>query len=145
MPARARRTHRPRLRLAVVTEPIPPELNGVALTVAHKVPLTAQQGHLVTVLRPRQAGEARHTGEDEQLVPGISRCRCIGHAVRVPVISGCSAAGARDRRTSCTSDEGPLGWAALQVGRRLGIRSPRFTARSFIASARTTASALSRR
>lgn len=111
-----------RMRLAVVTETYPPELNGVALTVAHSVRYLRMQGHRVTVLRPRQAGEARHTGEDEQLVPGIALPLYPGMQFGLPVMLRLQRCWRKERpQIVHIATEGPLGWAALEAGRRLGI------------------------
>ena len=45
------------LRLAVVTETYPPEINGVALTVERTVGFLRARGHDVDLIRPQQRGE----------------------------------------------------------------------------------------
>ena len=47
------------MQIAVVTETYPPEINGVALTVAKAVAFLRERQHGVDVVRPAQAGEAR--------------------------------------------------------------------------------------
>jgi hypothetical protein len=59
-----------RLRVALVTETYPPEVNGVALTLARLVGGLREQGHLVRLVRPRQ-GSNDAGGPDEFLVPGL--------------------------------------------------------------------------
>ncbi|MEY3272928.1 MAG: hypothetical protein RLZZ341_1829, partial [Pseudomonadota bacterium] len=44
------------LRVAVVTETYPPEVNGVAMTVARTVQGLQERGHAVQLVRPRQHG-----------------------------------------------------------------------------------------
>src|SRR5690606_34846497 len=70
-------TVRPALRLAVVTETWPPELNGVALTLARLVGGLRQRGHHVELVRPRQGpvaspgprdGAAGAPGVDDELL-----------------------------------------------------------------------------
>jgi glycosyltransferase involved in cell wall biosynthesis len=46
------------MRIAVVTETYPPELNGVALTVERSLRWLRERGHEVDLIRPRQADEA---------------------------------------------------------------------------------------
>jgi hypothetical protein len=53
------RPQRRRLRVAVVTETYPPEVNGVALTLERIVRGLRERGHAVQVVRPRQP-----TGDD---------------------------------------------------------------------------------
>jgi len=40
--------------ICIVTETYPPEVNGVAMTLAHLVAGLRMQGHVVSVVRPRQ-------------------------------------------------------------------------------------------
>ena len=47
------------LRLMLVTETFPPEVNGVARTLGRWVDTFQKRGHIVTVVRPRQPGEAK--------------------------------------------------------------------------------------
>jgi len=111
-----------RLRLAVVTETYPPELNGVALTVAHSVRYLRSQGHRVTVLRPRQAGEAKRAQADERLLPGIGLPLYPGMQFGLPVLLRLQRCWREDRpQVVHIATEGPLGWAALHAAQRLGI------------------------
>ena len=62
------------MKIALVTETFPPEINGVAMTLGHLVEGLAQRGHSVTVIRPRQNSNdiARNDGiYDELLCPGV--------------------------------------------------------------------------
>ena len=45
---------RPTLRLAIVTETYPPEVNGVAMTLGRMVDGLLAQGHHIQLVRPRQ-------------------------------------------------------------------------------------------
>lgn len=45
------------LRVAVVTETFPPEVNGVARTVGLMVDALRRRGHRVQVVRPRQKSD----------------------------------------------------------------------------------------
>src|SRR5260370_32173977 len=57
-------TARPRLslRLTLVTETFPPEVNGVARTLGRWVEAFRARGHHVRVVRPRRRGEGPSSG-----------------------------------------------------------------------------------
>ena len=61
---------RPSLRLAVVTETWPPEINGVSLTLSRLVQGLCARNHAVQLIRPRQTREdgARSDGGFEELL-----------------------------------------------------------------------------
>ena len=50
------------LRIAVVTETYPPEVNGVSLTIARFVEGLRRRGHDIQLVRPRQDGADRRRG-----------------------------------------------------------------------------------
>lgn len=53
------------MRICLVTETYPPEINGVSLTIERVVRHLRDEGHAVSLVRPRQRGEAsRHDGEE---------------------------------------------------------------------------------
>ena len=114
----------PRIRIAVVTETYPPEINGVARTVGLMVDWLLQRGHAVELVRPRQRREparAPHTGLRETLIPGalIPKWQVqLGFA-----LPGTLAARWRSARPDLVHivTEGPLGWAAVSAARSLGI------------------------
>src|SRR5689334_10432417 len=77
--AHAAETHRAdaarerRIRVAVVTETYPPEINGVARTVGLMVDWLLARGHAVELVRPRQRREpvrASHPALEETLTLG---------------------------------------------------------------------------
>lgn len=118
-----------RRHICVVTETYPPEINGVAFTLARLVNALRARGHAVSIVRPRQpAIDVADRGDDRDvmLVRGVP---LPGYrAVRV----GLPLRGAlRDRWTKHRPDvvyvttEGPLGWSAVGTAERLGI--PAFT------------------
>ncbi|HWV17938.1 MAG TPA: hypothetical protein VNZ68_05110, partial [Rhodocyclaceae bacterium] len=47
-----------KLRIAIVTETYPPEINGVAMTLGRLIHGLRQQGHSIQIVRPRQPGDA---------------------------------------------------------------------------------------
>ncbi|MEW5791860.1 MAG: glycosyltransferase family 4 protein [Pseudomonadota bacterium] len=106
------------MRLTLVTETFPPEVNGVAMTLGRWVEAFRARGHAVQVIRPRQAGEAAALA----LVPGLALP--FYREVRI----GLAGAGHLRRLLTQASTElvhiateGPLGWAALRAAERLGL------------------------
>jgi glycosyltransferase involved in cell wall biosynthesis len=108
------------LRIALVTETYPPEVNGVAMTISRLVSGMRARGHLVEIWRPRQTHE--QPGQIDTLLPSIAlpgyadlrlglpaRSRLIKHwrAQRPDVVH-------------CVT-EGPLGWSAVSAARHLNL------------------------
>jgi glycosyltransferase involved in cell wall biosynthesis len=114
-----------RLRVAMVTETYPPEVNGVARTVGLMAAGLCARGHSIQLVRPRQNGrDVAATGEEfsELLRRGIPIPRYT--QLRMGMPSG----GALERAWSARrpdlvhiATEGPLGWSALAAARKLGI------------------------
>ena len=113
-----------KLRIAVVTETYPPEINGVAMTISRMVEGLCQK-HVVELIRPRQNPQdsaKQETSLQEVLVRGFPIPRYQGLKLGLP---------ARQRLirlwTSQRPDvvhlvtEGPLGSSALSAARKLGI------------------------
>ncbi len=114
-----------RLRVCIVTETYPPEVNGVAMTIGHLVTGLLGRGHSVQLIRPRQGRHdlPRRDGALEVVPqPGIAipfyrELRLglpVGHAL------------ARLWRQTIPDlvhvvTEGPLGRSALQAARRLKL------------------------
>ena len=109
------------MRIAMVTETYPPEINGVALTVASLVRALGAAGHEVQVVRPRQPPDATR---DPHTV--------LMRGLRVPLYPGLRIGlpATRRLRTLWKSErpaaiyiatEGPLGRSALRAARQLGI------------------------
>ena len=61
------------MRIALVTETFPPEVNGVAMTLGRLVAGLREGGDVVDVVRPRQHGESPQTPPPpgEWVVPGM--------------------------------------------------------------------------
>ena len=112
------------MRVAVVTETWPPEINGVAHTIGKLVQGLVRQGHSLQLVRPRQrhASGNGQDGIDEILVFGIPipmyQALRIGVALPGQLLRAWRA---------CPPDivhivtEGPLGMAALRAARQLDI------------------------
>lgn len=110
-----------RLRVALVTETYPPEVNGVALTLARLVGGLREQGHLVRLVRPRQ-GSNDAGGPDEFLVPGLPIPGYPGLRFGLPVHRSLRSHWLRDRPDIVhVATEGPLGAAAVGAARALGL------------------------
>jgi len=111
--------------ICVVTETYPPEVNGVASTLAHLVDGLRLQGHAVSVVRPRQHSfDCLKISNDSRLslvssvpLPGYKGLRL-----------GLPAGGKLQRHwierrpdVVYVATEGPLGWSAKRAAERLGI------------------------
>lgn len=62
------------LRIAVVTETWPPEVNGVALTLSRLIQELSQRQHTIQLIRPRQdrhETESHREGWSELLLKGM--------------------------------------------------------------------------
>jgi len=112
------------VKLSLVTETFPPEINGVAMTLHRLVEALAQRGHAIEVVRPRQFKNdgADANGYAELLVPGLP---CPGYAdlkIGLPVNLRLRKRWRAQRPDLVhVATEGPLGWAALSAARALGI------------------------
>ncbi len=116
------------MRTAVVTESYPPELNGVAQSVARLVQHLTEHGHRVDLVRPAQHGERRGDaataalGGSELRTPGVPlpmyRDLRFGLLRATPLVERWQ----QDRPSVVhVATEGPLGWAALRAARQLAI------------------------
>ena len=111
------------MRIGIISETYPPEINGVALTVHSLATGLAARGHQVDLIRPRQP-QPHH---DE---PGIDVLSVRGGALpRYPGLRFGLPAGRtlrqhwRQQRPDAiyVATEGPLGWSAVRTAARLGI------------------------
>jgi glycosyltransferase involved in cell wall biosynthesis len=114
------------MRIAMITETYPPEVNGVARTVKEMVEGLRTRGHSIELVRPRQNGHD-HPFVDGNLVETLAR----GFAIpRYPQLKmGLPAKGELKRAWSQSrpdivhiATEGPLGWSALAAARELGLK-----------------------
>ncbi|MCE0912908.1 glycosyltransferase family 4 protein [Pseudomonas sp. NMI760_13] len=113
----------PSLRITLVSETFPPEINGVANTLGRLSEGLRLRGHQVELIRPRQATD-NGTGNDETLLlcrgwplpgyPGLQWGEVSMHKLW-----------RRWRRQRpdvlYIATEGPLGLSALRAARRLGV------------------------
>lgn len=116
---------RPSLRIAVVTETWPPEVNGVAVTLAKLVQSLSQRNHDVQLIRPRQAksdSAIRDSNLEEVLMRGMPIPRYpelkLGLPSKKTLVKTWTL-----RRPDVVhiATEGPLGWSALQAAKVLKL------------------------
>ena len=114
-----------RLRISVVTETYPPEINGVAMTIGQMVDGLLARGHAVQVVRPRQHGRdvAHKAGHLDVLpLPGLPLPFYPQLRLGLPAgrhLLACWQQTPPDIVHLVT--EGPLSRSALHVARRLGL------------------------
>lgn len=113
------------LRIALVTETFPPEVNGVAMTLGRLVEGVLDLGHQVQVVRPRQ-GRTDSARQDDSLnevlarglplpsygdlrfgMPSQNRLTKLWQERRPDVVH--------------VATEGPLGWTAVTAARKLKL------------------------
>ena len=115
----------PSMRLSVVTETWPPEINGVSLTLSKLVQGLCARNHQVQLIRPRQtqADEAlHHSGFEEVLMRGMPIPRYPQLKMGLPARHALLRLWATQRPDVVhIVTEGPLGWSALQAARHLKL------------------------
>jgi glycosyltransferase involved in cell wall biosynthesis len=111
------------LRICFVTETYPPEINGVALTLARLIGGLSARGHAISLVRPHQLGaEVSRAGHDVTLVRGLPLPGYPGLQLGVPAGRLLRRLWKRSRPDAVyVATEGPLGWSAVRTARRLGI------------------------
>jgi glycosyltransferase involved in cell wall biosynthesis len=113
------------LRLAVVTETYPPELNGVANTAARFVEELRVLGHQVQLVRPRQSESETVRGEagfEQFLVRGLAIPRYPDLKLGLPAKRSLERLWTFRRPDVVhVVTEGPLGWSALQAAAKLKL------------------------
>lgn len=113
------------MRLALVTETFPPEVNGVAMTLNQLVRGLAGRGHEVSVIRPDQGKSDRPDPDApyrDIVVPGVPLPRYAGLRMGLPVYRRLHDLWVQDCPDVVhIATEGPLGWAALWAAERLGL------------------------
>ena len=113
------------LRIGIITETYPPEINGVALTIARWVEGLRQRGHFVHLARVRQGENDRPLSTDALdtlplpgfRIPGYPQLQGGWPAVRSLLKHW------RQLRLDLVHivTEGPLGYSALRAARRLAV------------------------
>jgi glycosyltransferase involved in cell wall biosynthesis len=113
------------LRVAVVTETYPPEVNGVAATASRVVEGLRERGHVMQLLRPRQNEQdlaSEKKGLHQVLLRGLPIPRYPELKMGLPckkTLINLWQTGRPDVVHIVT--EGPLGWSALQAATQLSL------------------------
>ncbi len=113
------------LRIAIVTETFPPEVNGVAMTLGRIVEGLLQRGFVVQLIRPRQSVDDKlHSGDGVELV--------LAKGMPIPTYQDLRL-GLPMKGTLCklwtlqrpdivhVATEGPLGWSAVCAASKLKL------------------------
>jgi glycosyltransferase involved in cell wall biosynthesis len=114
------------LRIGLVTETYPPEVNGVAMTIARVVDGLRARNHALQLIRPRQETEASGANHGprfhEVLMRGLPIPRYPNLRMGLPATRALKAHWmARRPDLVHIATEGPLGWSALQAALRLKL------------------------
>lgn len=113
------------LRIAIVTETYPPEVNGVAMTTGRIVDGLLALGHAVQLIRPRQhAGDqpAQEDSFNEVLSQGIPIPKYNHLKMGLPARNALIRAWSAQRPDVIqVVTEGPLGWSAVSAARKLKL------------------------
>jgi len=113
------------MRIAMVTETYPPEVNGVARTIGLMAEGLQRRGHSIELVRPRQNGHdhaANLENFSELLRPGIPIPRYTQLKMGMPSRRVLERRWKEERPDIVhVATEGPLGWSALAAARRLEI------------------------
>jgi len=115
----------PSLRVAVVTETYPPEVNGVAMTLGRMVSGLHARNHRIQLIRPRQGAAdsaAMRENFEEVLKPGLPIPRYDSLRMGLPARQGLLELWQLRRPDVVqVATEGPLGWSAVSAAHRLRI------------------------
>ena len=111
------------MRIGIISETWPPEINGVALTVHGLAAGLAARGHAVEVVRPRQACPSAAEPQFETVfVRGAALPRYPGLRFGLPAGQTLRERWARERPDAIyVATEGPLGGSALRAANALRI------------------------
>jgi glycosyltransferase involved in cell wall biosynthesis len=133
MPAARLPTILPHVKVALVTETYPPEVNGVAMTLSRLTGGLVKRGHSVEVVRPRQKDEIEGAVIEPVNGSGApSVAQWLVPGAPIPFYKtlrmGLPVQGTLVKRWSETrpdvvhvATEGPLGLAALNAAKKLGL------------------------
>lgn len=111
------------MRIGIVSETYPPEINGVALTVHSLAAGLAARGHCIDLIRPRQPQpHGDEAGIDVLELRGGALPRYPGLRFGLPAGRTLRRHWSRQRPDAVyVATEGPLGWSAVRAARELGI------------------------
>jgi glycosyltransferase involved in cell wall biosynthesis len=113
------------MKIALVTETYPPEVNGVAMTLERLARGVMERGHHMEVVRPRQSRAdwpKSVSGYSEKLCTGLPLPGYEGLHFGISLPGKLAAHWRRNRPDIIhVATEGPLGWDAIRASRTLGI------------------------
>lgn len=113
------------MRIAMVSETYPPEVNGVAVTVRRMVEGMLERGHHVELVRPRQGKQEAPATEEmftEVLTGAMPLLAYYGLQAGLPSKRTLLKAWRKNRPDIVQiATEGPLGWSAISAAKKLGI------------------------
>jgi glycosyltransferase involved in cell wall biosynthesis len=113
------------LRIAVVTETWPPEVNGVAVTLSKLIHHLGRRQHTIQLIRPRQDKNdegLEHMGWSELLLRGLPIPRYPQLKLGLPSKKALIKAWSTKRPDLVhIATEGPLSWSALQAAHTLRL------------------------
>jgi glycosyltransferase involved in cell wall biosynthesis len=114
-----------KMRVAMVTETYPPEINGVAMTMGRIVAGLQAHGHTVQLIRPRQHPDDRPAEQplfEEVLQRGVPIPRYDALKLGLPAKQALMRLWAKLRPDIVhVVTEGPLGWSALAAASKLKL------------------------
>jgi glycosyltransferase involved in cell wall biosynthesis len=113
------------LRIALVSETFPPEINGVSMTLGRLVQGLALRGHALQVVRcrrPREPSPEPQPGITQLALPSLPIPRYQGLRLGLPARGRLREAWTRERPDVVhIATEGPLGHSALRAAEDLGL------------------------
>ncbi|MBT63936.1 MAG: glycoside hydrolase [Puniceicoccaceae bacterium] len=111
------------MKICIVTETYPPEVNGVAMTLHRISGELRKQGHSVSIVRPRQSSEAQNAQyTDETIVSGLPLPGYDGLRFGLPCRRKLRTLWAQDAPDIIyAGTEGPLGQSSIKAAADLGI------------------------
>ena len=116
---------RPSLKIAVVTETYPPDINGVAMTLSRIVNGLVKNGHDILLIRPKHFKNdepAARDGFQEKLVHGLPIPFYKQLRMGLPSKKELLRLWTYNRPDIVhIATEGPLGWSALQAAKKLRL------------------------
>ena len=126
--SRSQTAHSDPQHFCIVTETYPPEINGVALTLANLVKGLLARGHTVSVVHPKQRKQRKPNGFDFACCSediGVRGLPLPGYdGLQFGMFSGRLLRETWTRHLPAAvyvATEGPLGWSAVRSARQLGI------------------------
>ncbi|MBN2068898.1 MAG: glycosyltransferase family 1 protein [Opitutales bacterium] len=113
------------MKICIITETFPPEVNGVAMTLSRLADGLTSRGHKVQIIRPRQHRKDQTVAVNGRLevpVRGLPMPGYDGLHFGLPCPIRLRQLWKRDRPDLVhVATEGPLGWNAVEVARRLKL------------------------